>query len=652
MACKQNQSSSSSVIRRENRQKIALTDKILLQVQKPARYVGGEVNSVIKDPSGVDIRFAFAFPDVYDVGMSHLGMQMLYNDYNRYEYVYLERCFAPWVDMEEQMRSHGIPLYTLETFTPVREFDFIGFTLQYEMSFTNILNMLDLGHIPLYSADRSDEDPLVCAGGSTGYNPEPLSPFIDFFYMGEGEVAFGAIFERYREHKKAGKPRREFLEQLASIPGIYVPAFYTVTYEDRPAPGCEYTPRIQSVTPNRSSAPATVRKLVCEEMDQVPYPTKPLIPYLQTVHDRAVLEIFRGCIRGCRFCQAGMVYRPVRMRSKKNIMELADAILKNTGYDEISFTSLSSNDYPNLFEMIEEIHEKYPHINVSLPSLRVDAFSLDLMERLSQGRKSGLTFAAEAGTQRLRDVINKGITQEEIETGVHLAFSGGWNKVKLYFMLGLPTETETDIAGIATLAEAVVQQYYNVPKEQRAKDLKVTVSTSFFVPKPFSPFQWAPQSSYEEYMDKQQFLQGQIHNRKIQYNCHDAFLSTLEGYMARGDRRTADLIYAAWKNGCRFDSWSDMFNEEAWKKAIEECHIERAYYITRERDRDEVFPWDHIDVGVTKSFLYREYERSQKGIVTPNCRQQCSGCGAMRISKKGICYGEEEICDAAEANTI
>ncbi len=461
--------------------------------------------------------------------------------------------------------------------------------------------------------------------------------------MGEGEVAFGAIFEKYRAHKKAGRSRRAFLEELAQIPGIYVPSFYTVTYETEPAPGCAYTPRIRSVTPNRTFAPPKIRKLVCEDMDAVSYPTAPIVPYLQTVHDRAVLELFRGCIHGCRFCQAGMVYRPVRMRSRRKIMELTDQILKNTGYDEVSFTSLSSDDYPGLFALIEAVHEAYPHVSVSLPSLRVDTFSLDLIERLSVGKKSGLTFAAEAGTQRLRDVINKGITQEEIEDGLRLAFKGGWNRVKLYFMLGLPTETAEDIKGIARLADEVVRLYFETPKEMRAKSLTVTVSTSFFVPKPFSPFQWAPQASYEEAMEKQRFLAGIIRNRRVQYNCHDAFLSTLEGYMARGDRRTADLIYAAWKRGCRFDSWSDMCNEEAWKEAIRACGIERAYYITRERGEDEVFPWDHIDTGVNKGFLYREYGRAKEGLVTPNCLEQCSHCGAMRISGRGICYGEETV---------
>ena len=620
---------------------VHIPDSILLSVQKPARYIGGEVNMVRKEITDDLIRFCFCFPDVYDIGMSHLGLQVLYHDYNRYDDVYMERCFAPWPDMEEQMLLHQIPLYSLETFTRIRDFDFLGFTLQYEMSFTNILNMLHLGDVPIFSKDRTDEDPLVCAGGSTGYNPEPLSPFIDFFYMGEGEVAFGSIFEAYRKHRALGLPRRQFLSELAKIPGIYVPAFYTVTYEDHPAPGCDHTPRIASIRPNRPDVPEKVVKLICEEMDQVPYPTSPIIPYLQTVQDRAVLEIFRGCIRGCRFCQAGMVYRPVRQRSKANLLRLADELLKNTGYDELSFSSLSSNDYPQIYELIQEIHERYPHINVSLPSLRVDAFSLDLMERLAEGKKSGLTFAAEGGSQRLRDVINKNITEEEILDGVHLAFQGGWNRVKLYFMLGLPTETEEDIEGISRLAQAIVDEYFSIDKSIRAKDLRVTVSTSFFVPKPFTPFQWVAQTSYEDYMAKQQFLNGKIRNRKVQYNCHDAFLSTLEGYFARGDRRMADLIYTAWRKGCRFDSWSDMFKEDAWKEAIDECGIEASYYITREREKDEVFPWDHIDVGVRKEFLYREYERAQQGLTTANCREHCSGCGVMKIASHGICYGEE-----------
>ena len=621
---------------------VKIPDSILLSVQKPARYIGGEVNTIHKDLSEIDTRFCFCFPDVYDVGMCHMGLQILYHGMNQYEGVYCERTFAPWPDMEEAMRKIQIPLYSLETFTPVKEFDFIGFTLQYEMSYTNILNMLDLAGIPLLSQDRTDADPLVIAGGPNAFNPEPLADFIDLYYMGEGEVEYENLFKAYARHKRKGGSRRDFLQIAAQIPGMYVPAFYDVIYEDQPAKGCKYTPRIAAVRPNRTNVPTRVTKVLVEDMDALSYPTHPIIPYLQIVHDRAVMEIFRGCIRGCRFCQAGMIYRPVRRRSKRKVLEWADETLKATGYDEISLTSLSSNDYPGLYDLLREIRAKYPHVNVSLPSLRVDAFSLQLMEELAQGRKSGLTFAPEAGTQRLRDVINKGITEEEVLNGVKLAFAGKWDRVKLYFMLGLPTETEEDIQGIADLAGKVVSQWRNIPKEDRSKDLKVTVSTSFFIPKPFTPFQWCAQTNYEDYMAKQKFLSSKIYNKKIQYNCHDAFLSTLEGLLARGDRRTGKLLYAAWKNGCKFDSWSDLFDEAAWRKAIEESGVELNYYCYREREEDEVFPWDHINVGVTKKFLYREYENGLNGIVTPNCREKCAGCGIRQISKTGVCY--EESC--------
>lgn len=619
---------------------VKIPDKLLLSVQKPARYIGGELNSIIKKPEDYDVHYCFCFPDVYDVGMCHLGLQILYHEINKPDHVYCERAFAPWTDMEVLMRENHIPLYSLETFTPLKEFDFVGFTLQYEMSYTNILNMLDLADIPLFRKDRSDEDPLIMAGGPNAYNPEPLADFIDVFYMGEGEVEYERIFREYAEHKKQGLGRRAFLEKMAQIPGMYVPAFYDVEYEDEPAEGCLHTPRIAAIHANRAGVPEKIQKVLVEDMDSVTYPTKPIVPYLQIVHDRAVMEIFRGCLRGCRFCQAGMIYRPVRMHSRETIMAWLEETLKNTGYDEVSFTSLSSNDYPGLFEMLREVHEKYPHINISLPSLRVDAFSLSLMEELAQGKKSGLTFAPEAGTQRMRDVINKGLTEEEILSGVRLAFSGGWDKVKLYFMLGLPMETEEDIEGIARLAHSLVNEWNQIPREQRSRDVRITVSTSFFVPKPFTPFQWCAQNRYTQYMDKQQFLTGKIRNKKVQYNCHDAFLSTLEGLLARGDRRTGRLIYQAWKNGCTFDSWSDLFKEDAWRRAIEESETELEYYCYRERKKDEVLPWDHIDVGVTKAFLYREYEKAQQGIVTPHCRKQCSGCGMMSLSHAGVCFEE------------
>lgn len=617
---------------------IQIPDSLLLSVQKPARYIGGEVNTVKKDLDKIHAHYCFCFPDVYDVGMCHLGLQIIYHDLNSYEGVYCERCFAPWSDMEALMREKDIPLYSLETFTPLYEFDFVAFTLQYEMSYTNIINMLDLGKIPIYSKDRTDKDPLVIAGGPNAYNPEPLADFVDIYYMGEGEVEYEHLFQLYKEHMENGGKRRDFLKIAATVPGMYVPSLYNVVYEEEPAEGCDHTPRIASVTPIDDSIPATVTKVLCPVMDDIEYPTKPIIPYLQIVHDRAVMEIFRGCIRGCRFCNAGMIYRPVRMRSKENILKWVDQVLKDTGYDELSLTSLSSNDYPGLYDLLREIHEKYPHVNVSLPSLRVDAFSLKLMEELAQGKKSLLTFASEGGTQRMRDVVNKGITEEEILNGVRLAFEGQWDKVKLYFMLGLPTETEEDVQGIADLASKIVHEWYQIPKEKRSRDVNVGVSTSFFVPKPFTPFQWVAQCGYEEYMEKQKYLNGAIRNKKVRYSCHDAFLSTLEGLLARGDRRTGKLIYTAWEKGCRFDSWSDMFNEEAWKAAIEETGTEVNYYCYRARSFDEVLPWDHISVGVTKKYLWREFERSFEGKVTPNCREKCSGCGIRQICKTGVCY--------------
>ncbi len=619
---------------------VHVPDKLLLSVQKPARYIGGEVNTVYKDLSEVDTHFCFCFPDVYDVGMCHLGLQILYSGINSYDRVFCERTFAPWTDMEQVMRENDIPLYSLETFTPLYEFDFVGFTLQYEMSYTNILNMLDLGRIPLYSKDRTDKDPLVIAGGPDAYNPEPLADFVDIYYMGEGEVEYEHLFKLYAAHKKAGKPRREFLKIAATVPGMYVPSLYNVEYEDHPAEGCDHMPRIKSIRPIDPAYPEKITKVLATDMDELDYPDHPIIPYLQIVHDRAVMEIFRGCIRGCRFCNAGMIYRPVRMRSKENILAWVDRVLAATGYDELSLTSLSSNDYPGLYDLLREIHQRYPHVNVSLPSLRVDAFSLQLMEELAQGKKSGLTFAAEGGTQRLRDVINKGITEEEILTGVRLAFSGKWDRVKLYFMLGLPTETMEDVQGISDLASKIVHEWYQIPKEERSRDVTVTVSTSFFVPKPFTPFQWCAQTGYEEYMEKQSYLNQAIKNRKVRYMCHDAFLSTLEGLLARGDRRTGNLLYAAWKNGCRFDSWSDLFDENAWKKAIEETGTELEYYCYRERKEDEVFPWEHIDIGVSKRFLRREYELAQQGIVTPNCREKCSACGIRKICNTGVCIEE------------
>ncbi|WP_105617966.1 TIGR03960 family B12-binding radical SAM protein [Vallitalea okinawensis] len=612
--------------------RIDIPQKILLEVEKPARYIGNEMNMVKKNPEDVDIRFAYCFPDVYEVGMSHIGSTILYHFLNEREDTYCERVYSPWHDMEEKMRENNIPMYALETYTPIKEFDFLGFTLQYEMSYTNILNILDLGGIPKYSKDRTEEDPLVIAGGPCAYNPEPLAPFVDFFYIGEGEVLYYEILDLYKAIRSKGGSKEDFLEKVLQFEGVYVPKFYDVQYKENG--------EIESFTPNHPDAKEKIKKVHVKDVDNSYYPTNPIMPLIQVVHDRAVIELFRGCIRGCRFCQAGMIYRPVRQKDPKKLAKLADDILGNTGYEEVSLISLSSSDYTDLNEITDHLFDKHCDVNLSLPSLRVDEFSLDLMDRLSKGKKSSLTFAPEAGTQRLRDVINKNISEDDILSGVALAFKGGWDKVKLYFMMGLPTETMEDISGIKDLAYSIVDQYFGVPKEERARNLKVTVSTSFFVPKPFTPFQWFPQNTYDEFMAKQALLNSEIRNRKIQYNCHDAKLSALEGIVARGDRRVADVIYHAWKNGSKFDGWSDHFVYDKWVKAFEECNIDGDFYHTRERSYDEILPWDFINIGVTKAFLWKEFEKAINEEVTPNCREKCSNCGVSKIDK-GACYEKE-----------
>lgn len=617
---------------------VNIPDSLLLSVQKPARYIGGESGSIYKNPADMDVRYCFCFPDVYDIGMCHLGLQVLYSAINRFPNVYCERCFAPWTDMEAKMREQNIPLYSLETFTKLSSFDFLGFTLQYEMSYTNILNMLDLGQIPLYAKDRTDADPLVIVGGPNAYNPEPLSDFVDLVFLGEGEVGYQELFEAYTEHKKLGLGRRDFLKKAAQINGIYVPSLYNVTYEPYPASEGLKTPKIQSVEPICKEAPAHPVKIILHHLDDFEYPSNPLVPTIQVIQDRAAMEIFRGCLHGCRFCQAGMVYRPVRKHSREAILRWVDEVLQNTGYDELSLTSLSSDDYPGLFEIIREIHQKYPNVHISLPSLRVDAFSLELMNELSQGKKSSLTFAAEAGSQRLRDTINKGITEPEILDSVELAFKGGFDKVKLYFMLGLPTETYEDIEGIATLSKNVVYRWTRLPKEEKSPDVRVTSSTSFFVPKPFTPFQWCAQDSMESFEEKRRFLTEKIQHKKIKYDCHNAYLSMLEGLIARGDRRTGDLIYTAWKKGCRFDSWQDQFKRNLWDEAIAETGTEIAYYCTRERSFDEILPWDHLNVGVSRRFLQNEYEKALRHETTAPCNQKCNQCGMTRLAREGVCY--------------
>ena len=615
--------------------KLALSDEILLSVQQPARYIGAEVNMRVKDPKKADIRFAMCFPDVYEIGMSHLGIQILYSMFNNREDIYCERVYSPWTDLDPILRENKIPLFTLETQEPVKNFDFLGITLQYEMCYTNVLQILDLSQIPLHTCDRTENDPIVIGGGPCAYNPEPLADFFDLFYIGEGETVYFELMDRYKENKKAGGTRKQFLERAAEIPGIYVPAFYDVTYKKDGT--------IECFRPNNEHAMPVVTKQIVTDIDSVGYIEKPLVPFIKVTQDRVVLEIQRGCIRGCRFCQAGDVYRPLREHSLEYLKHYAYGMLRSTGHEEISLSSLSSSDYSQLEGLVNFLIDEFKGkgVNISLPSLRIDAFSLDVMSKVQDVKKSSLTFAPEAGSQRLRDVINKGLTEEVILKGAADAFESGWNRVKLYFMLGLPTETVEDMEGIALLSEKIAEAYYDIPKDQRNGKVQIVASSSFFVPKPFTPFQWARMCTKEEFIERANIVRGKFREMKnfksLKYNWHEAELTVLEGVLARGDRRVGAVIEEAYRTGAIYDSWSEYFKNDVWMRAFETCGVDIGFYTTRERSLDEVFPWDFIDAGVSKEFLIREWNHAVKEEVTPNCRQRCSGCGASDFGC-GVCY--------------
>ncbi len=606
-------------------------DKVLKRVVKPARYIGMEVNSIVKNLDNVDIKFAFAFPDIYEVGMSHLGLHILYNLLNEEEYIACERVFAPWVDMEEEMKKEGIPLFTLENKEPIENFDFVGFTLQYEMSYTNIINMLHLGNIPILSKDRGIEDPFVIAGGPCAYNPEPIADIIDFFVIGEGEEVTLEILEMYREFKKTSGNRNDFLKMVSKIQGVYVPEFYEIYYNEDNT--------IKEMVPIMEDVPKTIEKRIIKDLDKGYYPDKLIVPYIETVHDRIPLEIFRGCTRGCRFCQAGIIYRPVREKTTERLLELAEKLVEETGYENISLTSLSSCDFSQLELLISQLIERYEKdkIGVSLPSLRLDSFSIDILKEIEKVRKTGLTFAPEAGSQRLRDVINKGIDEKDLTTAVTYAFNEGWSTVKLYFMIGLPTETHEDVLGIKELGYKVKDIFFDAPKGKRQGNLKITLSTSCFVPKAFTPFQWVGQNSIEEFYEKINILRNSIKDKKINYNYHDPELSYLEAIIARGDRKVGKAIIKAWEKGCKFDGWSEKFNYDLWVEALKEAGIDGDFYALRERDIEEILPWDFIDIGVDKEYLIREYEKAKAGKLTRDCRLGCTACGINQSYLGGVC---------------
>lgn len=608
-----------------------ITDEILSSVTKPARYVGGEINQILKNLDDVNIRFAICFPDVYEVGMSHLGIKILYHKINERKDCFCERAFAPWTDMEERMREKDIPLYSLETKDELSKFDMVGFTLQYEMSYTNIINMLNLSKIPILSKDRH-EGPFVVFGGPCGYNPEPLAEIGDFFILGEAEEVIDEVLDIYNAWKEKKAGREEFLEAISKIEGVYVPSFYDIEYNDDGT--------IKRRIRKKEWYPDVIKKRIIEDLNESYYPEKLIVPLTEIVHDRVMLETFRGCTRGCRFCQAGMIYRPVREKKRDRLLEQADKLLKSTGYDEISLTSLSICDYSDIKNLVLDLMEKHEkkRVGVSLPSLRIDSFSVDLINEIQRVRKTGLTFAPEAGSQRMRDVINKGVTEDDLIRSVKSAFESGWSTIKLYFMIGLPNESMEDVEGISDLSNKVVDVYKSIPKDKRKKGLSVTVSTSSFVPKPFTPFQWEPQDSRDELIKKQQFLKEKIKNKYITYHWHETPVSFLEAVFSRGDRRLTPVLIKAWQKGCKFDGWQEHFKMDTWIEAFRECGVAPEFYAYRKRDYNEVLPWDFIDIGVNKEYLKAENEKAKKGILTNDCRLGCTGCGMTKFTKGGECF--------------